>query len=85
MTLRTYEVRHHVSPEDEWVVEIEERRVFASSSQVDAIAAALDAARAAAGDGVEARVVLEHEAGFSYTLSRFRERTLFPARLRFAF
>lgn len=76
--IKTYHVRHLVDPrESDWVVELEDRPVFAASSQVDAIGAAIDAARAAAGDGVETRVTLQHEAGFSYTLSRFSERVRF--------
>lgn len=72
---KTYHVRHLADHRDsDWIVELEDRAVFAASSQVDAIGAAIEAARAAAGDGIETRVTLQHQAGFSYTLSRFSER-----------
>ena len=75
MTLRTYHVRHLPAPRDsDWIVELEQKPLYAANSQVDAIGAAIDAARAAAGAGVETRVTLQHDAGFSYTLSRFTER-----------
>ena len=75
MTLRTYHVRHLPKPcEHDWIVELENAPVCTARSQVDAIAAAIEAARWSAGEGVETRVTLQHEAGFSYTLSRFSER-----------
>ena len=75
MTVRTYHVRHLPAPRaSEWIVELEQRPVHSASSQVEAIGAAIDAARQAAGGGIETRVTLQHDAGFSYTLSRFSER-----------
>ena len=77
MPMKTYHVRHPQAAQANWVVELDQRSVFAASSQVDAIGAAIDAARAAAREGTETRVTLEHEAGFSYTLSRFSDRVQF--------
>lgn len=77
MPTKTFHVRHLPAARDNWVVELDQRSLFAATSQVDAIGAAINAARAAARAGTETRVTLEHEAGFSYTLSRFSEPVQF--------
>jgi len=75
--MKTFHVRHLPAEQDNWVVDLDQSSVFAAASQVDAIGAAIDAARTAAREGGDTRVTLEHEAGFSYTLSRFSERVQF--------
>lgn len=77
MPMKTFHVRNLPARQNNWVVELDKNSLFAAGSQVDAIGAAIHAARTAAREGSDTRVTLEHEAGFSYTLSRFSERAQF--------